>query len=358
MKLRKKILCVLGLLCSLTIAACTVENKEPAADLTSEKNSETISVEESQKPEKESQKPAEPAEESAEASLETQRDHSLYESFLHNEAKVQTNNCFQYCFDELGIRKQDCTLEELENIFSEYMLKSMRGSGTEKVTAEVEYAYIDCGKDGKDELAVWVDMEPTFAEGWDPFFIVRESDGALQLIAEGFESIFLHIYLNEYGYILQGSSAGEGSGKVDSGFIDAEGKLHFIYGMQIDSITHEEYIGYTVPEEIALDDDYSLIRFEFDNTLESDNYLYTIAAKSDQKAEGDFPDWLHGYRLTEFACDDTLYTDANPLMQYVDKDGRITPFDEIKQMISDKEKAEGLSEEIKEYKEAKRQALK
>ncbi len=362
MKKRKMILSVLGLICSLMIAACTVENTEPAADLTSEKNSETVFAEESQKPESESQEPAEAAEESVDVSLEPQQDHSLYESFLRNETTVQidTGKYYQYCFDKLGIQKQDYTLEELENIFSEYMLKSIGESGKEKVTAETEYAYIDCGKDGKDELAVWVDMEPSAAEGWDPFFIVRENDGALQVVFADYESIFQHIYLNEYGYIIEGSSAGEGSGGAKNSFIDAEGKWHFLYSTHIDSITHEEYIGYTVPEEIALDGNYSLTSFDFENTWESDNYLYTITARSDQKAEGELPDWLHGYLLTELAGDDTLYADANPLKQFFEKEEQyhITPFGEIEQMVSDREKAEGLSEELKECKAAKRQALK
>lgn len=281
---------------------------------------------------------------------------SLYERFLSNEAKVrisQNNNFGYYCNLE-DMQDQEFTLEELTNrIIAGYVGDEYSGV---KISLEsIEYSYIDCGNDGKKELAVRINT-PSI-DGWEEYIVIRENNGALETIFSDVAWSRSRICLNKYGYFYNDGSGGAANHAFDKSFIDAEGHFHYIYTASStvfaigEDYTADLWFGndiHSIPAGIDVDGEYVFLSFDFNNTMEDeadDVYTYAKTELGDGFEPGD---GFRGYFYGNLVDDDSIYEDTYPLKQFYEKEGLKTyTTKEIDQMIADKEIKEGLTEDVK-----------
>ncbi len=353
------------IICSMIFCACGNTKSEPSADPQKgtyslgvaallEGTSETTSSDESSKDTSELIK--DEADTYSEKPSESESNTSLYESFLHNRAKVHINPKLEqgsYFGFEVDT-EQDYTLEEMVNAIIDSYIKS--GEDVKIWLDTINYAYIDCGNDGDKELALMI-YTPMYSEGWEQYLIIKEIDGSLQTVYSDVAWSRNAIYLNEYGYIFGDGSEGAAYHGYDKSYIDADGNLHFIYSDTSTSGISLENDGgvlwfngtsHIVPGDTELDGDYAFLDFDFNNTIDDDSdNIYTYA----KLAEGSGFDWasgIRGYFYSDLVNDDALYEDSHPLKQFFNNEGlHIYTLNEIDQMIADKEEQEGLTEDIK-----------
>ena len=300
------------------------------------------------------------SEEASNAVEEGYDDIALYESFLRNEVKVlisQNNNFGYYCNLE-DMQDQELTLEELTNrIIAGYVGDEYSGV---KISLEsIEYAYIDCGNDGKKELAVRINT-PSI-DGWEEYVVIRENNGALETIFSDVAWSRSRICLNEYGYFYNDGSSGAANHGYDKSFIDADGQFHYIYSASstIFGVT-EDYSAdlwfdgdlHSVPAGTAIEGDFVFFSFDFNKTPDDDSDdVYTYAQSV--YGEGYEPeDGFRGYYYGTLVDDDSIYDDSYPLKQFFIKEGLSTyTTKEIDHMIADKEAKEGLTDTVKNGKQ-------
>ncbi len=289
---------------------------------------------------------------SGEASGANQEE-SLYESFLNNKAKVNISdiNNFGYYFNFENNVGNEYTLEEIVNlIIASYVGDPSNGV---RISLEsIEYAYIDCGNDGNEELLLKI-YTPS-VDGWTEYIIIREVNGSLETIYSDVAWARSSIYINEYGYVYGDASGGASSHFFYKAFIDASGAYHYIYSDFANGFgIGTEYIdGHPESEPSEIDGDYVLLSFDFDNTPEDENYNAYSYAKIKENAY-DWDEGFKGYFYCELVDDDSVYEDDHPLRQYVKQyfyDGYISKvysLKEIDKMIADREQQEGLTDVVK-----------
>ena len=246
------------------------------------------------------------------------------------------------------------SLEEIVNrVIAGYVVD--KNSGVRISLESIKYAFIDCGNDGKKELAVRIST-PTNTEEWIEYIIIREKNGSLETIFSDVAWSRKHIYLNEYGYFYNDGSNGAANNSFNKSFIDAKGNCHFLYSVNTTGFyTGEEYVPdlwfdndiHSIPKEISLDGGYVFLSFDFNNTPDDDtDNVYSYARLGNEEAyESD--GGYKGYYYESLLDDDSIYSEDHPLTQFFNNEGLKTlTITEINQMVKDKEIKEGLSDEI------------
>ncbi len=239
---------------------------------------------------------------------------------------------------------QEFTLENLVN----YIIKRCMDFETEQLKLEgvhitldkIEYAFLDCGNDGSSELAIRIET-PSSMKGNTETIIIKEKDGKLETIYSDWGCEKSRIFINEYGYIYGDRWSGACCVKFDKAFLDAGGKYHYIYSNYVDSCA--------MP----------YVSFEFLFDKDGDSYVTVYAMvdqadKPDDNAEDEFELGYKGYCFSDWSIihNDSLYEKSGKIYEHFEQRGLLSAEDlvtinELDKMIAEKEKKEGLTEEIK-----------
>lgn len=289
------------------------------------------------------------------ASFETPKaenvDEDLYRKFLENKEKViiGDNNLPTYYFSLEECRGQEFALEELADYIAEfYAADASRNRETD--LDDIEYAYIDCGNDGVEELLLHI-KTPTNTEDWKEYIVVKDIDGQLETVYSDVAWSRKRIFFNQYGYIFGDGSNGATNHGFDKAFIDEEGQYHFLYSDNVAS-------GLNTETGIELAEDYVYFTFDFNNTEDDESDDVFTYARYDYNSEHDWEEGFKDIFYADVIRDETLYEDSNPLKQYYEQMGRkINTLDEVEQMIILKEQQEGLTADIKDGEAVKFQVI-
>ncbi|MBO4458668.1 MAG: hypothetical protein J5802_13205 [Butyrivibrio sp.] len=161
-------------------------------------------------------------------------DRSLYKSFLRSEVPVYIDKASnverRYSFEKID--NKDCTLAEVaEGLVEHYDEDDLFNR---VALTGIEYTYLDCGKDGNEELALRMNIDG--GESHINYMIVKEFDGKLRTVycnSQGKMNINDPTVFSEYGYISIGEEKLEWEDldyycSDTDGYVDADGKYHYI----------------------------------------------------------------------------------------------------------------------------------
>ena len=181
-----------------------------------------------------SDKKAEPVNDEAEmlssdediSKKENKKHAAIYERFLKDEEKV-----YMDCSADVGkhfslknSEGKDLTLSEIIKA----VIESCNATDEFYVTLQgAEYAYIDCGKDGNEELVLNIGMRGT--SEWTECLIIKEIGGRLKTVYANNvteDYIVSCIDITEYGYVISEEEIVSDESRIE--YIDAEGKYNYI----------------------------------------------------------------------------------------------------------------------------------
>ncbi|MCR4568155.1 MAG: hypothetical protein K5769_08880, partial [Pseudobutyrivibrio sp.] len=275
----------------------------------------------------------------------------IYRDFMSGKSKLSLKFYCDNVYDEESLDSYDfsdikdeaCTLKEL--------IKEMEKKVDEKID-KAEYAYLDCGADGKKELAIKMKTGSGEAPYQNILFIIKDIDGELRLVytfgedcgANGWEDI------NEYGYISTIGHSMLTAHYIVEALIDADGNYKYGYFSEgedpgIDFFNFFELYGDEANidkyEKISEDAKAEKVTLQFyeaeipagkNNTDKNSKKYYSVA----------FED-IHGkLRDDEAIKDAQLYKDVVALF----KDIKFVSVEEYHKAISDRLEAIGATEQI------------
>ena len=274
-------------------------------------------------------------------------DVSLYEQFLANEVTVHINGGEEsdagYFFSLKDMDEQNYTLEELVKEIIDAHSFSQETPDT--TLRSIMYSYIDCGKDGIPELAIIIDT-PQGVEQWQEVLIIKEIDGNLETVYSTVAWSRFYVYLNEYGYIYNDGSGGASHHQFDKEYIDGDGKYHFIYQSNTNA--------YSYPGDEEMD--IYLIEFNFSNTKTDEGWRPAEYYAFGLVNRDQYPIEHNGFKGYCYDCmvENLGNIDTEPYMQDLSSisTAEEIPLSEAEERIAQNEEFAGLTEEIKNGKEA------
>ena len=237
------------------------------------------------------------------------------------------------------------SLEDLrENVNRAY--DEMFEPGTKKVI-EIDYAIIDCGKDGRPELAICVvgDTDSRDSEIRD-YYIVTENNGELT-VAANFESFYRAWGdLNKYGVFHMSGSGGASLMVETWERVNANGEYEFIYSCESELAMGEPVIyGYELPTGTELPQGYPYTAAEYaDNNREKYSFAPMGTDMRDESPEYD--EYLKKLvYVFHDANGNVIYPKDEYRKIYDDLGIVVTDDDNIKQLINQRIAELGISEE-------------
>lgn len=220
-----------------------------------------------------------PAEETPEAMSE-----SLYEAFLDNDAKVYIGKQFIYGYYDYDNDKSIALLDSQKGYslfeFIERVNECINFDYGNMELDDVQYAYIDCGKDGEPELALQVGLDGDTWGYITHYYVIKKTEGKLQLCSK-LETVYRseEYFKNKYGVIYSGGSIGAAIWSQGYDYINADGERVFLYSADNLYGLGKYYGGLGSVNDVVMkyadeiDDEWSLTEYHFDD---SENYLYTV----------------------------------------------------------------------------------
>jgi hypothetical protein len=170
-----------------------------------------------------------------------------YEKFMKNQAKVSFDRFMPE--DNLGEafykKGSEYTLLEALNIITAHYFDHSE----KKKVKYIDYSYIDCGKDGVNELVLRFNGMDIYCENDDStlVYIIKYIDGKLSLCDYYETWARSHSTINEYGYYQLGGSSGASRHGVEYGLIDKDGNWQFIAAIEseidISQLAWEDKLG-------------------------------------------------------------------------------------------------------------------
>ncbi|MBO4457455.1 MAG: hypothetical protein J5802_07035 [Butyrivibrio sp.] len=286
----------------------------------------------------------------------------VYESFLKNEITVHidTEGDAGYYIFQRNYEEDVVTFQELVQTLVESVQNNNGGAKVDMKSVGIRYAYIDCGNDGAEELALEIRI-PTNVEETVEYFVIKDNDGPLEVVYtdEGWSRSNIHI--NRFGYVYTDGSGGANTGSYGKGFIGADGKWHYIYTAVATTFTSGEDLSFNGDLHTAPsvgDKKYVFFDFDFNDTINEevdDTFSY---AEIGDIASTDPSEGYRGFFCADLLVDDSLYEDSNALKKFFTDAGLTTvSITDITKMIEEKENEEGLTSEIKDGEETPWQKL-
>lgn len=274
------------------------------------------------------------------ATNHTQKELSMdaYEKFMKNEAKLS--------FD-LYMPKDDMKKDLFKN-GNDYSLSEVLAIVTadkaerfkNKKINNIDYSYIDCGKDGVNELALRFNGMDIYAPNDNStlVYIIKYIDGKLSLCYSYETWARSESTLNEYGYYRSSGSNGASNHSSSSGLIDKDGNWQFIESTEMETNINQlsgskelEQIP-KVAQTKGITGGIELDTIRFNESADNKEHIYTFYV---------------------FDSNNKPVKDANLYTSSVYKqifDEAKVPFktpDEVSSLISEKEKKVGATAEIK-----------
>lgn len=295
----------------------------------------------------------------------------IYKRFLKNEEKVLID-----CSGDVGKVFSLKNAEGKELTLSE-VVRAVRDSCNAVddfyVTLDgTEYAYVDCGKDGNEELAIEVNMLGT--KRFKECLVIKEIDGHLKTVygnnikcSSDYAGYF---HVNEYGYI---ESSDDYLHEERRDYIDASGNNHYISSDS--KVGTEEYPfvynGETLDirekkDEPKTDDSDNKYGYLPKGKIHADGYeIYwaDLNDTPDNKADDIYCGTMTGHCFTHYYVkslkwskhdasadigSSNAFEEARRFREFFDQKGlKLCTVDEFNGLIAAKEKEAGLTEEIK-----------
>lgn len=265
----------------------------------------------------------------------------LYQSFLQNEIPVygeitHIEGYYDPELDETVPLMEDGKNYLLTELLERTILSESRDYGEAELKA-VQYAWIDCGKDGEEELAVRVTLSSENLGDCVEEFIIKNIDGKLQVCYRT-RSLYRteESLMNPYGLIGFGGSNGAMSYVDGKACVDADGNYVFLYhcdmeyglgayfgdlgGIYAAAANHVDEVG---------DTEWYLEQYAF-----TDPNTYDFAAN-------DYEDYL---KTLTFGA----YPENEPLVKQIFDEAGVTLHteQELKEMIRKDAEVKGVSDEI------------
>lgn len=151
---------------------------------------------------------------------------AFYQRFLSGEETVQMRKDAWY----YGDRQKEWTLEDIrEEIINEYSTEY------NSIYPSIQYAYLDCGNDGVEEIAIRFVGLDLYSPGDDSdLTMVITCNGKSPEVVFSCESWARSFTSPRYhGCIPSSGSAGAGDHPFDMQYLDADGNLHMVYDARI-----------------------------------------------------------------------------------------------------------------------------
>ncbi|WP_295095908.1 hypothetical protein [Ruminococcus sp.] len=333
------------LLCLVTVTACAKEDtkQNDASVTTASKTNDEVIVESMIDATVEDE--YESATSSSTEDLYTGQELApIYASFLQGETKVHIDpeNDFVNPWDpdddyKITSTKKDFTLDELVNSILDKLSES-GFTGTE--FDSIEYASIDCGNDGQKELLLKICM-PNQVDSNTEILILKDFNGSLKAIYSTVATCRRNLFINEFGYICSGGGSGT-SDYYDKSFVGSDSKWHFLYTVEYkDEPYYDSDKSYVV-----------LIQFTEDDIVFSEDAVYTLAKDNYDTSDIDYENGYPDYRYDKFPRGESDDVFKKYLDEFKDNDWPTLPLSDADKIISDREKSEGLTAEIKNGKTA------
>lgn len=350
-KLKKKWIAVVAMGLSISLVACG-QTKEitQTTEQTEEGQSQTESDEENSAKETEA-KDLESSENTDDVSVDDSASMDRYEKFLAGNEKMfisKVNLGMDSWGDFTPSLQADgsYTIEE----FLQAFFADRAGYYMQSYTVnELDYAYVDCGQDGRKELAL--NFYPSInGEEYSVILLVKDVNGRLELCfwtEDGYRSFNR---INQDGIISRGGSGGASNWYDSSYGIDGEGNSFLIYEQQTcgcyDLCFNDVDFG-----EIAsnLDvDDISILRYSFDgyNAEEYDEESYKKYMEDCYYSYTTYPEPETADEIEAFYGAKSKYTKFMNLVT----DNLYKP-DEMEKVMAEKLAEKGVSLEMLEYDE-------
>ncbi len=270
-----------------------------------------------------------------------------YEKFMKNETKVSFDHFMLKDYTEEALYKKgsEYTLSEVLDIVTAHYFEN----STNKKIKYIEYSYIDCGKDGVNELVLRFNGMDIYDKDDDStlVYIIKYIDGKLSL------RYFYETWdrsdstMNEYGYYRSDGSNGASNHMIEYSLIDKDGNWQFIASIESElNINQLAWSGELeqipeLAEKKGISGEMELDTICFDN---NDN-----EANSDEAGNKECFYTFYVYDDNWEPIEDAfLYT--NSIYKEIFDEARvpfITP-DEVASMISEKEEKVGATAEIKD----------
>ncbi len=276
-------------------------------------------------------------------------EHSMeaYKKFLKNETKVSFDHFMPEGDMEEALYKKgsEYTLSEVLDIVTAHYFEY---SSNKKIKS-IDYSYIDCGKDGVNELVLCLAGMDIYSMDDDStlVYIIKYIDGKLSLCYCYETWARCHTKMNEYGYYQSYGSNGASNSGEDYGLIDKDGNWQPIVYIESE----------TDINQLALSDKLGQIpKVAETKGITGGIELDTIRFNDNKKAANSVEVGNKECFYTFYIYDDNmnpikdakLYT--NSIYKEIFDEAKvpfITP-DEVSTMISKKEEKLGATAEIKE----------
>ena len=245
----------------------------------------------------------------------------LYEDFLSGNAKAKfTGEADLASYINLGN-----VLTEGESYTLDEIIRNCENgddTGNYPYTGDQSHRYIDCGKDGNQELLVELGFDSEFTLE----MIVKDMGGELDIIYSRDQWSRSGLEIADDGTIESYGSGGATVHGYDKAYIDAAGKYHFFYGS-------EEY-GCPYSYYAVKDGNYVVLDFE---GLNAEQFMVISYWTSEEETHDCY------YTLCELDPDynisysDELYQDSNPFKQKFDEAGiPVSTVDEVTQLLKER----------------------
>lgn len=283
-----------------------------------------------------------------EKEVEQQESLTAYEKFMRNESKLSFLQFMpkDSSDEDLYEKGNEYTLSEVLDIITDSYFEF----STNKKVKQVEYSYIDCGKDEVSELILRFNGMDIYGEDDDStlVYIIKYIDGKLTLCYSYETWARSESTINEYGYYYSYGSGGASSHSVQYGLIDKDGNWK-----QIASVESELDI-----TQLSWSDELEkLAEVAMDKNISAGIEVQTIYLGDNETGSDESSNQEHVYTFNVYDDNMEIIQDANLYTNSIYKDifdEAKVPFitaDELSAMISKEEEKVSATAKIKEGKE-------
>lgn len=189
----------------------------------------------------------------------------VYQNFLQGKGNLTVH---------VGEGKWFGSQEEMNLTFQDMLAKvvdTYLGYSDRDTVNSIEYAYLDCGNDGVEELAlrfVGLDIYSD-DDNSDATVVISCKDGALELVYSCESWARSNTEINYYGCIDSGGSGGAGAYYIEMGYINADGVVQTVYTGEILGGWWVSYVSEELYQEAfgdSEDPDMQISVFNFDDS--------------------------------------------------------------------------------------------
>ncbi len=256
-----------------------------------------------------------------------------YKNFLEGEGQLYFNQYMPNGYEAIKFETtKGYTMFELLTILEEKYTDV-------DIDMEIDYAYLDCGNDGVEELAIRFNgISNEGPEISTQVYVMKEIEGKLECCYYYETWSRSHTDINCYGYVTSFGSNGASNHGYDAGYIDADGKWNFIHYTEeewnIDGLFCDGTLG-KVPD-IAAGKQYE------------GNIVVTTTRFEEILTDEDFYNMEKYYAFYVDGVESDVYSDSVYKDIFDEAGVKLYQPKEIDAMIQEKEASLGITDEIKQ----------